>query len=72
MTSKKDNLAEKIGNNIKIFRKKLRLTQFELSIQADIAENYLQSIEVGRRKPSLDMLEKIAKALKVELYELLK
>jgi|MucameStandDraft_1065616.scaffolds.fasta_scaffold10442_6 transcriptional regulator with XRE-family HTH domain len=72
MANNKDDLAKKLGNNIKIFRKKLKLTQLELSIQADIAEDYLQSIEVGRRKPSLDVLEKIAKALKIELYELFK
>ena len=72
MANYKDDLAKKLGNNIKIFRKKLKLTQLELSIQADIAEDYLQSIEVGRRKPSLDVLEKIAKALKIELYELFK
>jgi len=72
MTSKKDDLAEKLGKNIKTFRKKLKLTQLELSIQADIVEDYLQSIEVGRRKPSLNILEKIAKALRVELYELFK
>ena len=72
MANNKDDLAKKLGNNIKIFRKKLKLTQLELSMQADIAEDYLQSIEVGRRKPSLDVLEKIAKALKIELYELFK
>lgn len=72
MANNKDDLAKKLGNNIKIFRKKLKLTQLELSIQADIAEDYLQSIEVGRRKPSLDVLEKIGKALKIELYELFK
>lgn len=72
MASNRSNLAKKIGSNIKVFRKKLKLTQFELSIQADIAEGYLQSIETGRRKPSLDILEKIAKALRVEPYELLK
>ena len=72
MANKEDELAKKLGSNIKKHRKILNLTQFELSIQADIAEDYLQSLEVGRRKPSLDVLAKIADALKVELYELLK
>ena len=72
MANKEDELAKKLGSNIKTYRKILNLTQFELSIQADIAEDYLQSLEVGRRKPSLDVLAKIADALKVELYELLK
>ena len=72
MANKEDELAKKLGSNIKKYRKILNLTQFELRIQADIAEDYLQSLEVGRRKPSLDVLAKIADALKVELYELLK
>ena len=72
MANKEDELAKKLGSNIKKYRKILNLTQFELSIQADIAEDYLQSLEVGRRKPSLDVIAKIADALKVELYELLK
>ena len=72
MANKEDELANKLGSYIKKYRKILNLTQFELSIQADIAEDYLQSLEVGRRKPSLDVLAKIADALKVELYELLK
>ena len=72
MANKEDELAKKLGSNIKKYRKILNLTQFELSIQADIAEDYLQSLELGRRKPSLDVLAKIADALKVELYELLK
>ena len=72
MANKEDELAKKLGSNIKKYRKILNLTQFELSIQADIAEDYLQSLEVGRRKPSLAVLAKIADALKVELYELLK
>ena len=72
MANKEDELAKKLGSNIKKYRKILNLTQFELSIQADIAEDYLQSLKVGRRKPSLDVLAKIADALKVELYELLK
>ena len=72
MASKKDKITEKLGANIRTLRKQLKLTQFELSIQVDIAEDYLQSIEVGRRKPSLDVLEKLANALKVEPYELLK
>lgn len=72
MASKEDKISEKLKTNIKFFRKKLKLTQFELSVQADIAEDYLQSIEAGRRKPSLDVLGKLAEALKIEPYELLK
>lgn len=67
-----EKIRENLGNNIKKHRKELKLTQFELSIQADIVEDFLQSIEVGRKMPSMETLGKIADALKVEPYELLK
>ncbi len=72
MTSGLEKIKENLGNNIKKYRKELKLTQFELSIQADIVEDFLQSIEVGRKMPSMETLGKIADALKVEPYELLK
>ena len=62
---------EKIMKNIRKHRKELKLTQFELSIQADVTEDYIQFLETGKRKPSLDVLARIADALKVEPYELL-
>ncbi len=63
---------ENLKNNIKKYRKKLGLTQVELSIQADISTYYVSDLEIGRRNPSLDVLCKIADALKVEAFELLK
>lgn len=72
MTRNKRQVREKLKHNIKICRKKLGLTQVELSIQADVSSYYISDIEIGRGNPSLDTLCKIANALKVEPYELLK
>ncbi len=72
MASNKRQVRENLKNNIKIYRKKLGLTQVELSVQADVSSYYISDIEIGRGNPSLDTLCKIANALKVEVYELLK
>lgn len=71
MTSGIEKIMKNLGPNIRKHRKELKLTQFELSIQADVTEDYIQFLETGKRKPSLDVLARIADALKVEPYELL-
>ena len=71
MTSGIEKIMKNLGANIRKQRKELKLTQFELSIQADVTEDYIQFLETGKRKPSLDVLARIADALKVEPYELL-
>ena len=71
MKSGIEKIMKNLGANIRKHRKELKLTQFELSIQADVTEDYIQFLETGKRKPSLDVLARIADALKVEPYELL-
>lgn len=46
------------------------INQKELSEKANIAELSISRIMTGKTKPSLDSLEKIAKALNVELWQL--
>ena len=72
MTSGTEKIKENLKINIKKYRKSLKWTQYELSIQADVTHDHIQFIETGRRMPSLHVLGKIADALKVEPYELLK
>lgn len=72
MASNTKQIKEKLKNNIKTYRKKLGLTQVELAIQADISTYYLSDLEISRGNPSLDVLCRLADALKVEPYELLK
>lgn len=59
-----------IGKRIKILRKRLNLTQFDLAVRADLEENAIQRIETGRVNSTLKTLLKISNALEVEFYEL--
>ena len=63
----------KLGKKIKKLRKRCNCTQEKLSEIADIDYKYIQRIE-GKHPPALkiDTIEKLAKALKVRPFELLK
>jgi len=53
------------------FREERGLSQTELAAKARISREYLWRLEAGRQDPTLGTLEKLAKALKVKVTELL-
>ncbi|MBI5971357.1 MAG: helix-turn-helix transcriptional regulator [Deltaproteobacteria bacterium] len=61
---------ELLGGRIKELRKLRRMSQEELSEKVGIDPKHLSRIEVGRGFPSLDTLEKIAGALRVEMKDM--
>ena len=61
-----------LGKNIKFLRSRKGLTQAVLAEKADISIIFLSSIERGTKYPKADTLAKIAKVLKVEVFELFK
>jgi len=62
----------RIGQNIKALRKQRRLTQQALAVKAGLSLGYLARLEIGMHEPTLTMLGKLAKALKVPVADLLK
>ncbi len=58
--------------NIKKYREKAGLTQEQLSEIAGISPDYLSEIERGKKIPSMKRFFKIAKALSIMPYQLLK
>ncbi len=63
-------LRERLGRKIQVLRKAAGLTQPELAEKAGTYYKYLSYIEGGRKNISTEMVERIAKALGVEPYEL--
>ena len=55
-----------VSNNIKTLRKKLGWSQELLAERTGVSAPYITQIEVGKRTPSLDIVEKLASALGVE------
>lgn len=64
------DIRTKVGSKIKKVRETKGISQKDLAYDADLDRSYIASIEVGKRNVSIINLEKIAKALKIPLYEL--
>lgn len=58
---------KELGENIKKVREKAGKTQEELAQEAGIHVSYLSRIERGVVNPTFEVLEQIAKALKVKI-----
>jgi transcriptional regulator with XRE-family HTH domain len=65
-------LKQTVARNVRRLRLERGYTQEELSELAGINRNYTGMIERGERSPTVDMLEKLAKALKIDPVALLK
>jgi len=63
-------LPKIISKRIKKRRNDLGMTQEDLAEKVGVSRVYIGYVEQGRNTPSLEILEKIAKALKVRLSEL--
>ena len=61
-----------IGHKIKTKRRKLGVTQAELSKKISISQSYLNLIESGKRKVSVDLLLKLANELNIEISDISK
>lgn len=60
---------KRVGVNIQRLRRAAELSQEEFGALADVHQTYLSQLEGGKRNPSVDVLERIAKALKVDIAE---
>jgi len=54
--------------NLKRYRINKGISQMEIAEQCDISPNYIGQIEIGRRFPSLKLIEKIGNVLEIEPY----
>jgi len=60
-------LARELGETIRNRRKELRITQPHLAELANLSTNTLYKLERGQGNPSLDVLNKLAEVLGMEL-----
>ena len=59
----------KIGQRIKELRKELELSQESLAYKAEVDRTYVTDVENGRRNVSIEILERLIKALDVSITE---
>lgn len=63
--------SEKFGKSLQKARKTRGLTQEELAEKLDISRSYMGHLEQGLKNPSFELLQKLAKHLKVKASDLM-
>jgi transcriptional regulator with XRE-family HTH domain len=66
------DIRQCFGNKIKLLRLEKSYSQEELAYKAAIDRTYISDIEKGERNVSILIIEKLAKALEIEVFELFK
>jgi transcriptional regulator with XRE-family HTH domain len=67
-----NDIKQKLGKRIKTLRVKSGYSQEQFALRCKLHRTYISDIERGERNVSVENIEKIATALKVEPDELLK
>jgi len=67
-----DEMKQIVARNLRRLRHARKLSQEELSFRAGVDRSYISQLETGVYSASVTMLGKLAKALGVEVGELLK
>lgn len=67
---KNAKITKIICKRIKKYRHTIGMTQEDLAEKVGASRVYIGYVEQGRNTPSLEILEKIAKALKIKLSDL--
>lgn len=67
---KNAKLPKALGKRIQKRRKDMDLTQEELAYKIGVSRAYMGYIEQGRNTPSLEVIEKIAKILRIRISDL--
>lgn len=70
MVTKKDRRL--LGGGIRKYRKRAGLTQEKLAERIDINPVYMGQIERGYKVPTIDVLLRLARTLKVRLRDILR
>ena len=64
-------MSSRIGKIIKEYRKKNKLTQFQLAERIGVSEFYISALETGARNPGRKALMKLAEEMKLPVDSLL-
>ena len=65
-------ISKKLGKNFKRIRTQKGMSQGDIYRSIGMDRAYLSSLENGKRNPTLSNIKKIAEALGVKTFELLK
>jgi transcriptional regulator with XRE-family HTH domain len=63
------NMTQSIGEQLRDWRQRRRLSQLDLALDAEISTRHLSFLETGRAQPSRDMVLRLVEELDVPLRE---
>ena len=63
-------LGEILAKNMKEHRRRRGISQAGLAEKVDVSTHHIGMIELARNFPTLDLVERIANALNIEIYQL--
>jgi transcriptional regulator with XRE-family HTH domain len=66
------DIRKQFGKRVKQLRQENELSQEALAHLAELDRTYIPSIEKGERNVSLEVIQKLSKAFKMKISELLK
>jgi len=66
------DVRKQFGKRVKQLRQENELSQEALAHLADLDRTYIPSIEKGERNVSVEVIQKLSKAFKIKISELLK
>jgi len=72
VTAEEQALKAILSSNLKKYRHRRNWSQFTLAAKVDISTNFMADIEAGNTWVSAQTLVKLAHALEIEVFELLK
>ena len=64
------NLREIFAHNLKTKRQECGFTQAKLAEKVGVSTHHIAMIEIGRHYPTLELVERMANTLDIEIYEL--
>ena len=65
-------ISKKLGQNIKRIRLRCKMSQGDICRALDMDRGYMSAIENGKKNITISQLERLAQALGVKTYQLLK
>jgi transcriptional regulator with XRE-family HTH domain len=63
------DIKEKVGQRIRYLRKEINISQEALALKSEVDRTYVTDVENGRRNVSVEILERIIKALDVSFTD---
>jgi transcriptional regulator with XRE-family HTH domain len=65
-----DDICQKFGINVKKFREQKGFSQEKLAEESELHRTYISAVERGVRSISLNNIQKISKALDIDIHKL--